>query len=74
MTRNQQNATKLNDHLNAGGVVRVTTQMRCTEYKSKHAGWFFVDAQDNLRVKAGKGSVVIAYPTMLLVDVRMFNA
>lgn len=73
MTRNEENATKLNDCLKAGGVVRVSTQLRATDYTTKHAGWFYADAQGNLRVKSGRGSVVLAYPSMLLVDVRLFT-
>ena len=57
-------------HLRAGGAVRVGTQLRYTDYRTKHADWFFVDAKGNLRVRSGRSSLCLSFGDRLLVSIR----
>ncbi len=66
-------ATLLNDHLKSGGMVQVTTYLRATRYTAKHSGWFFADSAGDLRVKSGRGSVILATPRQMMVDIRRFG-
>jgi hypothetical protein len=63
---------KITSHLAAdkNNVVVVSTAYRATEYKPKHASYFSIDNEGNLRVQAGKRRDIIAFPHMPLVAIR----
>lgn len=52
-------ADQINSRLRDGGIVQVTTYTRSTLYRQKHAGWFFMDKNNNLMVRSGRKSVCI---------------
>lgn len=62
-------ADKANAHLEAGGVIQITTYTRSTLYSQKHAGWFFMRGS-NLHVKAGRGSNCLSLGDRTLVSIR----
>lgn len=64
--------TKINETLaKPNGVVQVTTYLRSTLYKSKHAGMFFLTKDGNLAVKQGKGAVRLSCAGVLGVSVQI---
>jgi len=48
-------AAKINAHLEAGGVVQVTTYLRSTVYNAKHTGWFY-ERGGELFVRRGRSA------------------
>ena len=68
-------ADKLNQVLADGATVVVATCYRTTEYGKKHSGWFFSDADGNLRVKSGKSSVCLSTNAgkCLLVAIKAYS-
>ena len=67
----QPTADALNQHLREGGVVQVSTYLRSTLYRQKHAGMFYEAANGDLRVKSGNSSVCLATTSTLLVHIRL---
>ncbi len=66
-------ADALNAHLSAGGMVQVSTYLRSTIYKAKHAGMFYNAGNGDLRVKHGRGSVCLGSKSMLLVGITLYS-
>jgi hypothetical protein len=64
-------AERLNGHLQSGGIVQVSTYLRSTLYRQKHAGWFYEDSAGMLRVKSGNRSLCLGRPDKPLVDIRL---
>ena len=72
MTTTKTLAEKITDHLNAGGVVRVATHYRYTDYTKKHADWFTTGSDGCTYVRRGRGKDCIASPSGPLVKI-MFS-
>jgi len=66
-------AKKLNDHLEAGGVVQVTTYTKSTLYKQRHTGWFTESAKGELFVQRGRGKDCLATKDRLLVGIKLYR-
>lgn len=62
-------ASELNEHLESGGVVQVTTHLRSWLYTSKHAGWF-TEHNGNLHVQSGKRTNQLSIGDRMLVGIR----
>ena len=63
-------ADRLNNHLENGGVVQVTTYLRSTVYEPKHAGLFFEKAGE-LFVKRGRKADCLGRTAAPLVGIRL---
>ena len=64
-------AETINSHLKNGGVVQVTTYLRSTLYRAKHAGWFF-EKDGQLCVQSGRSySKLSLKDGTLLVGIRL---
>ena len=63
-------ADRLNAHLERNGTVQVTTYMRSTVYRRRHAG-MFEDRDGSLYVKRGRHRDKLSIGDLLLVSVRM---
>jgi hypothetical protein len=62
---------KIQAHLRAGGIVRVGTAYRLTDYRAKHADWFSLDSAGDLRVRTGRRHDTLSYGgNSLLVAIR----
>lgn len=62
-------AEQINSHLEQGGIVQVTTYLKSTLYRPKHAGMFFMRGE-NLHVKHGRGSNQLSIGERVLVGIR----
>lgn len=63
-------ASELNQHLESGGVVQVTTYLRSTVYDQKHAGWFRELTDGALAVRHGRTFNRLSMGDKLLVAIR----
>ena len=68
---NTPSADALNSHLRAGGMVQISTYLRSTIYKAKHAGMFYNSGDGDLRVRHGRGSLFLGSKNMLLVAITL---
>lgn len=65
-------AKSLNDHLAAGGAVRIATHYRVTTYTKKHAGWFTAGPGASVRVRHGrKFNYIISESGLELVSIQL---
>ena len=63
------NASTINAHLEAGGMVQVTTYLKSWVYSAKHAGMFF-DRNGSTFVRRGKSSDQLSIKDRFLVGIR----
>ena len=63
-------ANELNQHLESGGVVQVTTYLRSTIYGQKHAGYFHELEDGALAVQHGRTFNRLSMGERLLVAIR----
>ncbi len=68
-TATQTIADKINDHLEAGGVVQVTTYLKSILYTKKHVGWFQMIG-DNLYVNRGRTKDCLSLGGKVIVGIK----
>ena len=61
---------QIKTHLEAGGVVQVTTYLKSTLYTAKHAAWFSEDASGSTFVRHGRGKVQLTIGNKALVGIK----
>lgn len=59
---------QINEALNSGIAIIVSTHMKATRYTKKHSGLFFMKG-DSLYVKNGKSSLQLSIGSMMLVKI-----
>lgn len=64
------NAQTLNEHLESGGAVQVSTYLKSTIYDSRHVGWF-KESNGELYVKRGKGWDCLWFVDRPMVSIRL---
>lgn len=63
--------TRIVTHLDNGGECVVSTHLRHTVYKQKHATLFDVSPSGSLRVKHGKSKIALSMGDRLLVRITL---
>lgn len=69
-SNNGQIADQLNEHLESGGIVQITTYEKSTVYKQNNAG-VFVDRNGSLYVQRGRNLDRLSFGNHILVSIRL---
>ena len=62
-------ADKINNHLKSGGAIQVSTYLKSTIYRQKHAGMFKMSGK-NLMVQRGRKFDQLSIGERILVSIR----